>query len=228
MSNVPTFEEYFNENRLSPYIAAGLSMLPGAPGATQADAAPQQQAAEQQYPTVQERQAMGWLDRFMYDWGEYYQTDKNISKVEAARERLMSVINSGKYVDLNDNIRNSISRAGAIFDGDEGATAKELRIYLLFTGWIESGYRTTVQVGGPARSYWQVEPETAHSLVTNSAAYFGSKFEKHFSKILGPNVLKQLQSYSLEDWSHLLENNDDMGAAMAAAKWIASKYHVEN
>ena len=73
---------------------------------------------------------------------------------------------------------------------------------------------------GPARSYWQVEPETAMDLVKNSSAYFGPKFHKVF----GDNALKILQSYSEKQMAKALLDNDALAASFAAAKWIASAW----
>ena len=51
--------------------------------------------------------------------------------------------------------------------------------YLQHTGAVESLYKTKVQYGGgPARSYWQVEPKTAMDVVKNSSAFFGKKVSR--------------------------------------------------
>ena len=58
-------------------------------------------------------------------------------------------------------------------------TAKELTELANAIGQIESGYKTKVQIGGgPARSYWQVEPTTALSLLNNLLKYDAIKTDK--------------------------------------------------
>ena len=53
------------------------------------------------------------------------------------------------------------------------------------TGQVETNYTTKIQgKGGPARSYWQVEPDTALGLLHDSSAYLGKKFEKAFKYII--------------------------------------------
>ena len=97
----------------------------------------------------------------------------------------------------------------------------EIKDYLEKTGAVESGYRTKTQMGGgPARSYWQVEPATAMDLVKNSSAYFGPKFRK----IFGEDALKTLQGLNEQQMADLLLKNDTLAATMAAAVWIRSSW----
>ena len=152
---------------------------------------------------------------FVDDWSKYYQTSQDPAK-EARAER---VLNKGFNVPVD--AKQAIKVAAYIFDGDDGHSAKELTDYLEKTGAVESGYRDKVQIGGgPARSYWQVEPKTAMDLVKNSSAYFGPKFHKVF----GDNALKILQSYSEQQMAKALLDNDALAASFAAAKWIASAW----
>lgn len=225
-----TFEQYCNENWRGAAAAALMSLAGGTPGeaATQPQQAIGRDFTKDQYPTPAQRASMPLGSRFIYDWGHYYQTDKNLSKVGDAARRLNQVMKSGQYKNVPMEAKRAMLLAVNIFGGDAGSDKNELMHYLLMTGWIESGYRTKVQDGGPARSYWQVEPETATSLVTHSSAYFGAAFERSFKQVLGPGVLNQLKRYTPQQWSELLEHDDNMGAAMAAAKWIVTKYHEEN
>lgn len=225
-----TFEQYFNENWRGAAAAALMGLTGG--GSVEASTQPQQTIGrdftKDQYPTPAQRAQMPLGSKFIYDWGEYYQTDKNLAKVGDAAKRLKQVMKTGRYKNVPADAKRAMLQAVNIFGGDAGSDKNELIHYLLMTGWIESGYRTKVQDGGPARSYWQVEPSTAISLVTDSSAYFGAGFERAFKGVLGAGVLKQLRQYTPQQWSDLLEHDDSMGAAMAAAKWIVTKYHKEN
>ena len=93
--------------------------------------------------------------------------------------------------------------------------------YLQHTGAVESLYKTKVQYGGgPARSYWQVEPKTAMDVVKNSSAFFGKKFHAKYGK----NALRKLQSLNEAQWADVLERYDEIGAVMATAKWLATNW----
>jgi len=152
---------------------------------------------------------------FVQDWSKNYQTSQDPKK-EARAE---AVLKAGFEVP-SDAIK-PIQIASYIFDGDDGHSASEIKDYLEKTGAVESGYRNKIQIGGgPARSYWQVEPKTAMDLVKNSSAYFGPKFRKRF----GDNALKYLQGLNEQEMSDLLLKRDDLAATMAAAVWIRSSW----
>lgn len=152
---------------------------------------------------------------FAKDWSKHYQTSNNPEKEARARQ-----VTSKSYT-LPADASRAIQTAVDIFAGDEGKTKEQLTQYLKHTGAVESGYRTTVQDGGgPARSYWQVEPTTAMDLVKNSSAFFGKKFHGYF----GPNALETLQTWDHNKWSEYLQKHADLGATMAAAKWLASNW----
>lgn len=152
---------------------------------------------------------------FADDWGKHYQTSNDPKKIERAR----SVMDAD--IELPQQSRQAIETAVYIFQGDEGKSAELLRDYLTKTGKVESHYKHVRQVGGgPARSHWQVEPSTAMSLVKHSYKLFGPKFEEKF----GPNALKTVQSWDERKWSVALEKLPHLGATMAAATWIASKW----
>jgi len=152
---------------------------------------------------------------FVQDWSKNYQTSQDPKK-EARAE---AVLKAGFEVPA-DAVK-PIQVASYIFDGDDGHSASEIKDYLEKTGAVESGYRNKIQIGGgPARSYWQVEPETAMDLVKNSSAYFGPKFRKRF----GDNALEYLQGLNEQEMSDLLLKRDDLAATMAAAVWIRSSW----
>ena len=90
-------------------------------------------------------------------------------------------------------------------------------------GAVESGYRTKKQMDdGPARSYWQVEPATAKSLLNNSSALFGPKFNETFAQYGegDETAYEVLADKSPEELSVLLESDTSLGAAFATAKMI--------
>jgi len=152
---------------------------------------------------------------FVQDWSKYYQTSNDPKKEARATAVLKADIKTPADAKL------AIRIAAKIFAGDEGHTEQEFIDVLEKTGAVESGYRTKVQTGGgPARSFWQVEPKTAMSLVKHSPQYFGPKFHKAF----GENALKRLQEYDEKAWSDILEKNDALGATMAAAKWLSTSW----
>ena len=152
---------------------------------------------------------------FVQDWSKHYQTSQDPAK----EKRATQVIQAG--YEVPQEAKRAIKAAAYIFDGDDGHSAAELTDYLEKTGAVESGYSTKIQIGGgPARSYWQVEPATAMDLVKNSSPLFGPKFHKVF----GENSLKVLQSYNEEQMAEALLKNDALAASFAAAKWIASSW----
>jgi hypothetical protein len=152
---------------------------------------------------------------FVDDWSKYYQTSNDPAK----EARAAAVINAN--IPVPEDAKKAIDTAVYIFQGDKGKTAAQLADYLEKTGAVESGYRTKVQRGGgPARSYWQVEPETAMDLVKNSSPLFGPKFRS----IFGEDALKIIQQWDKQQWSRALEESNELGAVMAAAKWLTTPW----
>lgn len=140
-------------------------------------------------------------------WSKYYQGTGDLSKENRARRALQGF----RHTDIPIEAQKAIETAVFVFGGDMGVSPNKLRNLLIATGQIESTYKHKRQIGGgPARSFWQVEPETALDLLNNSSALFGPKFWRNF-----PNTNKDLEWLSRE-----LERNTDFGAAMAAAKWV--------
>ncbi len=152
---------------------------------------------------------------FVDDWSKYYQTSNDPTKEARATAVLQANIN------VPEDAKKAIDIAIYIFEGDRGKTAEQLRDYLEKTGAVESAYHTKVQMkGGPARSYWQVEPTTAMSLVKHSSPLFGKKFKT----IFGDHALKTVQQWDAKQWSEALEKSSELGAVMAAAKWLSTPW----
>ena len=156
---------------------------------------------------------------FVEQWGNNYHGKADDKK----KQRAFDVITSD-YKVPGEAIE-SINKSAYIFDGDMGFDADFISNSLKKIGAIESNYTTKKQRGeGPARSYWQVEPSTAKSLLNNSSALFGPKFNETFaqyaegdktaSEILAGKSTKELQT--------LIESDSDLGAAFATAKMITT------
>jgi len=95
---------------------------------------------------------------FVDDWSDYYQTFGSSSKpalqakAKENEARATAVLTAGYTVPAD--AKEAISIAAAIFGGDDGHSAAELKDYLEKTGAVESEYKTKVQYGGgPAKSY---------------------------------------------------------------------------
>ena len=160
-------------------------------------------------------------DTFLSEWSKNYQTQQDPKKEQRAKDSL--------EVDweVPEDAQGSLDKASTIFAGDSGFTKDELYKYGANTGQIESGYKTKVQKGGgPARSYWQVEPDTALDLLTNSSALFGPKFEEMFSGKYGSENMSAREGLSImsgDEMSKLLEEDDDLGATFSLGTYVRSR-----
>ena len=149
-------------------------------------------------------------EKIANDWTTLYQTSNDPKKTERALKEI------NKNYTVPNEAKNSIDKIVPIFEGDKNLSKQELIEYANAIGQIESGYKTKIQIGGgPARSYWQVEPTTALDLLNNSSAIFGPKFESVFSIKYGKNSVKYLSKLSEKKMSKLLETDSDLAVAMA-------------
>ena len=156
---------------------------------------------------------------FVEQWGENYHGKAGDDK----KQRAFSVLTSDYEVPA-DAIE-SINKSAYIFDGDMGFGADFISDSLKKIGAIESNYTTKKQKGeGPARSYWQVEPSTAKSLLNNSSALFGPKFNETFAQYAeGDKTASEvLAGKSTKELQTLIESDSDLGAAFATAKIITT------
>jgi len=146
-------------------------------------------------------------------WSEFYQGTGDAEKMSRAYD----VIENGFHIPWAGY--QAIAKATHIHGGDMGVPTSVLQQLLEATGAIESGYGTRVQRGGgPARSFWQVEPETCRDLLTNSKRLCGTRWYNTF----GYNERTRIMRLTNNDISDLLETNDEFGASMAGMKWIVS------
>jgi len=77
------------------------------------------------------------------------------------------------------------------------------------TGLVESDYKYIAQIGGPARSFWQVEPTTMRDIFENYLFYRS-------------DVLKAVNSIGSVDKDFQLATNMAFGAAMCRLKYRRS------
>ena len=158
------------------------------------------------------------------NWNKYYQTDDSIIGSIKAKERLKRMNEPG-YKIPNDAI-SAIENAATNFDGDGGFSKEYLIDSLTKIGQIETQYETKIQRGSNpeienfyARSYWQIEVDTAKDILKNSAPVFGNNFESTFFNYAknGNTARQSLLNLSDRDLVNLLEKDDKLAANIAAA-----------
>lgn len=192
-----SFKDIYNENKLMKMASLGVAIL----GGVNVDA------------NIPDKQLVNL-------WGKYYQATSNPLK----NQRALQAINID--FEIPDDADSAINTAVYIFGGDMGVKPETLKYVLVATGQIESLYKIKSQYnGGPAISYWQVEPQTAIDLWLNSRPLFGKKFKTAFSHLLNDlNLISANNRRNREIMSKLLLQNDDLAASFAAAKWIAAAH----
>jgi hypothetical protein len=158
-------------------------------------------------------------------WDITYQDNKeDKAKLANATSRLQVYNKTGRYAPTVEASA-AMDAAAYIFEGDAGFTKDQILDTLTAIGVIETGFETKVQTsGGPAKSFWQVEPKTAMSLLKNSGALFGPKFEKTFGgKYASPKggAKETLAALGENQLSALLEQDNELAASFAMAKWIS-------
>jgi len=156
---------------------------------------------------------------FAEQWSENYHGKGDVEKEDRAYE----VITSGYEVPKD--AMKGILDAAYVFEGDRGFDKSSIIDGLSKIGAIESNYTTKVQKDeGPARSYWQVEPNTAKDLLENSSGLFGDKFNETFAQYGegDETAYEVLADKSPKELSVLLESDTSLGAAFATAKMITT------
>jgi hypothetical protein len=169
-------------------------------------------------------------DRFLIaNWNKHYQTDNTTKNSLLARERL-----SRDYTVPNEAV-SAIENAATNFAGDGGFSKEYLIDALTKIGQIETQYETKIQRGNNpeienfyARSYWQIEVDTAKDLLENSAPIFGQNFESTFSDYAknGKTARESLLNLDDKDLVNLLEKDDTL-AANIAASLIVTRFNTE-
>jgi predicted transcriptional regulator len=129
-----------------------------------------------------------------------------------------------------------VNQVANAFDGDGGFNKNQIAEMLNAIGFIESKYETKVQrQGGPARSYWQVEPKTAadmlkqnlNAMKSGRSQLMGKKFEDLFkdkySDVIGDKTaLEYFASLNEDQLQKLLLEDGLFAAAMAAHKVVST------
>lgn len=191
--------------------AMGAASLMGNPNTTMADTT--YNSAYQDHKVIQ-------IDEFVKLWSKYYQTTNNPKK----EQRVKEVLEGG--IEIPQNAKSAVDVAVYVFGGDMGVTPNVLEDLLIYTGAVESNYKTRKQIGGgPARGYWQVEPKTAADNLKNGKALLGKKFYSTFKKELDYiGEYDQKRGYNLTNIETVLEKSDKFAAAMAAMWWIRNAH----
>jgi hypothetical protein len=170
--------------------------------------------------------------RYLVDqWKKNYQSKNKTIEGLSANFRLLLGTN-----DMPQEAADQVNQVANAFDGDGGFNRDQIAEMLNAIGFIESKYETKVQRGGgPARSYWQVEPETAADMLkqnlsamkTGRNPLMGQKFENLFktkySEAIGNRTaLEYFASLNTKQLQQLLLEDGLFAAAMAAHKVVST------
>ena len=164
-------------------------------------------------------------------WKKNYQSKNKTIEGLSANFRLLLGTN-----DMPQEAADQINQVANAFDGDGGFNRDQIAEMLNAIGFIESKYETKVQRGGgPARSYWQVEPETAADMLkqnlsamkTGRSPLMGQNFENLFrskySDVIGNRTaLEYFASLNEDQLKKLLLEDGLFAAAMAAHKVVST------
>lgn len=175
-------------------------------------------------------------DTVFNDWiieqhSKKYQTENKQSTKDNSKRLLLLKINVPK--EAESQIK-SVANALA----GQGDFSNEMIVKILTTlGHIESdAYATQIQYeGGPARSYWQIEPSTAKSIldenlkasVAGRDQILGPRFEqlfegKYITERKGKSALAYFASLNQEQLSDLLLDDGLFAAMMAGHKVVTT------
>jgi len=170
-------------------------------------------------------------------WNKNYQTDNSITNKFKADARLFFGSNN-----LPADAAKQIDLVSSAFDGDKGFSKDQISEILSAVGLLESKYkykkqgRDTIDDGlGVARSYWQIEPSTAESILDENLnvmkdggnPFLGANFEKLFrskyaNQIGSGTALEYFASLNRKELSDLLLKDGLFAASMAAHKVITT------
>jgi hypothetical protein len=172
-------------------------------------------------------------------WSKNYQTDNSMVKRLKANKDLFLGSNNAIPADA----AKQIDLVSSAFDGDNNFTKEQITEILGAIGFIESdGYKYKKQGlnkiddgKGVARSYWQVEPSTAESILdqnlnamkSGKSPFLGTNFEKLFrskyaNQIGSGTALEYFASLNRKELSDLLLKDGLFAASMAAHKVVTT------
>lgn len=157
-------------------------------------------------------------DKYKEMWSQMYQTTNDPVKEAAYSQHVKDLYGKApKEVE----IRTAIDKSMPAFAGElqsRGFAPNEMKELLYQTALHESmGGRYNKQINGPARSAWQVEPNTAYDNIQN----YGHAMGKDYEKAVGYSR-EQLQGMSKDQVATLLET-DPAFAASQAGLWYLRK-----
>jgi hypothetical protein len=164
-------------------------------------------------------------------WSKKYQGDDNDEDRRRVNRDLLF-----RSVKIPEEAESQIAQVAEVFAGQNNFTEDNIMEMLGAIGFFESKYRTKVQKGkGPARSYWQVEPSTAESILDQNLnvmkdggnPILGPNFEKLFrsryAKQIGSGTaLEYFASLNRKELSDLLLKDGLFAASMAAHKVVTT------
>ena len=172
-------------------------------------------------------------------WSKNYQTDNSmIKRLKANRDLILGSNNA-----IPSDASKQIDLVSSAFDGDNNFTKEQITEILGAIGFIESdGYKYKKQGlnkiddgKGVARSYWQVEPSTAESILdqnlnamkSGKSPFLGANFEKLFrskyaNQIGSGTALEYFASLNRNELSNLLLKDGLFAASMAAHKVVTT------
>ncbi len=170
--------------------------------------------------------------RYLVDqWKKNYQSKNKTIEGLSANIRLLLGTN-----DMPQEAADQINQVANAFDGDRGFNRNQIAEMLSAIGFIESKYETKVQrEGGPARSYWQVEPKTAADMLKQNLSAmktgrnplmgqnFENLFKSKYSEAIGNRTaLEYFASLNEKQLQQLLLEDGLFAAAMAAHKVVST------
>ena len=170
-------------------------------------------------------------------WNKNYQTDNSITNKFKANAALFFGSN-----DMPADAAKQIDQVASAFDGDRNFSKDQIAEILSAVGLLESKYKykkqglNKIDDGlGVARSYWQVEPSTAESILDENLStmkgggspFLGANFEKLFRSKYADQIgkgtaLEYFASLNRKELSDLLLKDGLFAASMAAHKVITT------
>lgn len=139
---------------------------------------------------------------------------------------IATIIITGDNVSVNKNQIKDLIKDVCIQLGDKYAKKEALDI-VYATGLVESKYEYIEQIGaGPARSFWQVEPETA---VDNCKNFISARPElmQRAADILGIDPYHFIDP-QLDNWDWILRTNIAAGILHCRIKYWRVPESIEN
>ena len=183
---------------------------------------------------------------FTEQWSKNYKTETKVvngkavpmtaSEIKAQKDRANRDLFLVSNKDIPSEAVREIDLVSSAFDGDNNFTKEQITEILGAIGFVESKFKEKEQrKGGPARSYWQIEPKTAESILDQNlnvmkgggSPFLGANFEKLFrskyaNQIGSGTALEYFASLNRKELSNLLLKDGLFAASMAAHKVVTT------